>query len=116
MLSKTILFVSSVIFCSTLVACSDVDNSATQATNAVTEEKPAVTAVVPKVSPSAQEIKAGMSEQAVTELLGEPTIIQTSSLDTLMLTHSEWVNDTGTTSVQFLNGIVQYFQFTPATK
>jgi len=115
MFTKPLLLASSLILCLTLVAC-DEDNKTTQSTNTATEEHAVATAVVEETKIATQEIKAGMSEKAVTELLGEPTILQTRTLDTLMITHSEWTNDAGTTSVQFLNGVVQYHQFTPATK
>ena len=59
-------------------------------------------------------IETGTAEQAVTEKYGTPSFTQSRTIDALTFTHSEWTNETGTTSVQFHNGEVKYSQFTPA--
>lgn len=61
-------------------------------------------------------IEAGMAEQAVADKLGSPTFSQSRTIDKLTFTQSEWSNEKGTTSVQFINGKSKYSQFTPTTK
>ena len=60
------------------------------------------------------QIKTGMSVQAVTDLLGEPNISQTRTIDDLTIVHNEWTDDAGTLSVQFQNGKAQYSQYSTA--
>ena len=109
MFYKTRFLLSSLLLCSALVACGDNDNEITQDTNTgEIAQQVATDAAMPT-----NKIEAGMSEQAVTDLLGSPTLTQTHTLDSLTITHSEWTNETGTTSVQFQNGIVTFNQFTP---
>ncbi|MDO7710008.1 MAG: outer membrane protein assembly factor BamE, partial [Pseudomonadota bacterium] len=62
------------------------------------------------------KIEAGMTQQAITDLLGTPTLSQTHTLDSLTMIHSEWTNETGTVSIQFIDGIVTFNQFTPTSK
>jgi len=110
MFYKTRFLLSSLILCSTLVACGDTENEATQTTNTeVTEQQTATNETMPT-----NKIEANMSEQAVTDLLGTPTLTQTHTLDSMAITHSEWTNETGTVSIQFINGQVTFNQFTPA--
>jgi len=109
MFYKTRLFLSSLILCSALVACGDTENGAPEATNTeVTEQQVATNEAMPT-----NKIETDMSEQAVTDLLGAPTLTQTHSLDSMAITHSEWTNETGTVSVQFINGKVTFNQFSP---
>lgn len=61
-------------------------------------------------------VSAGMSEADVIAKLGEPNYTETSNLDALKITHSEWESDAGTTSVQFHNDVVAFSQFIPAAK
>ena len=112
MFYKTRLLLSLLVFCTALIACGDNDNEAPQTTSPEATE-PQVTT---NTAPSTNKIEVGMSEQAVTDLLGDPTIVQTRTLDSLTITHSEWTDETGTTSVQFQNGKVKFSQFTPANK
>jgi len=86
MLTKFRLVLISLLASATLVACNSTDDSS---------------------------IKAGQSEQSVTELLGVPTFSQSRSIDALTFTQSEWTTEEGTTSVQFQNGQVQYHQYSP---
>jgi len=112
MFYKTRFLLSSLLLCSVLVACGDNDNEATQATSteATTEQ------VTTNTTMPTNKIEAGMTEQAVTDLLGSPTLTQTHTLDSMTITHSEWTNETGTSSVQFIDGIVTFNQFTPTSK
>ena len=99
---NTLRTLATVLFISTaLIACNDSDTASPAVDSAST---PALT----------QGISAGMSVQAVTAQLGEATLSQTSTLDELTFTQSEWTTDAGTTSVQFINDKVQYSQFTAA--
>jgi len=91
---------AAVLFISTaLIACNEADTTPTADVETAT---------------NVQGISAGMSAQAVTAQLGEATLSQTSTLDALTITQSEWTTDAGTTSVQFINDKVQYSQFTAA--
>jgi len=56
-----------------------------------------------------------MSEKAAADLFGEASFSQTKSIDELTITHTEWANAEGTTSVQFHNGKAVYSQFVAAT-
>lgn len=112
MFYKTRLLLSLLVVCTALVACGNNDNEAPQTTSPEATEQQVAT----DTTLSAQKIDADMSEQAVTDLLGTPTLTQTRTLDSLTLTHSEWTDESGTTSVQFQNGKVQFSQFTPADK
>jgi len=122
MFYKTRFLLSSLLLCSALVACGDNDNEAVQTSNteSVTTETESTQATEQQVATdtalSGQSIETGMSEQAVTDLLGKPTLTQTHTLDTLSLTHSEWTDESGTASVQFQNGEVTFSQFTPVDK
>lgn len=112
MFYKTRFLLSSFLLCTALVACGDNDNETVQATNTEATEQQVTTNTVMPTS----KIEAGMPEQAVTDLLGVPTLTQTHSLDSITITHSEWTDETGTTSVQFQNGTVTFYQFTPTNK
>ncbi|MFW5450568.1 MAG: hypothetical protein ACKE9I_03120 [Methylophagaceae bacterium] len=57
------------------------------------------------------EIEVGMSEQDIIEILGEPSLTQSNTIDDLVSTHVEWSDEKGTLSVQFINGKAQYNQF-----
>jgi len=85
MFSKTRLILTSLLFSAALVACSD----------------------------SPATIEAGTSEKDIISKLGEPSFTQSRTLDTLTFTHSEWINEAGTTSVQFHNGEATFSQFSP---
>mgnify|MGYP003669164976 CR=1 FL=1 len=112
MFYKTRFLLSLLVLCTALAACGDNDNDAPQTTSPeATEQQTATTTAV-----STTKIEAGMSEKAVTDLLGAPAFIQTRTIDTLTITHSEWTDEAGTTSVQFQNGKVQFSQFTPSNK
>ncbi len=112
MFYKTRFLLSSLLVCSVLVACGDNDNETSQATNTeATTEQVATNAAMPT-----NKIEAGMTQQAITDLLGAPTLSQTHTLDSMTITHSEWTNESGTASVQFIDGIVTYNQFTPTSK
>jgi len=86
MLTKLRLILTSLLFSAVLVACSD----------------------------SPATIEVGTSEKDMITELGEPSFTQSRTLDALTFTHSEWTNDTGTTSVQFHNGKATFSQFSPA--
>lgn len=58
------------------------------------------------------DIATGMSQQEVTKMLGQPTITQSYTLDSLTVTHSEWDDKSGMLSIQFQNDQVQSHQFT----
>jgi hypothetical protein len=112
MFYKTRFLLSSLLLCSVLVACGDNDNETAQSTNTeATTDQVATNAAMPT-----NKIEAGMTKQAVTDLLGTPTLSQTHTLDSLTMMHSEWTNETGTASVQFIDGIVTFNQFTPTSK
>jgi hypothetical protein len=112
MFYKTRFLLSSLLLCSVLVACGDNDNETAQPTNTeATTDQVATNAAMPT-----NKIEAGMTQQAVTDLLGTPTLSQTHTLDSLTMMHSEWTNETGTASVQFIDGIVTFNQFTPTSK
>lgn len=112
MFYKTRFLLSSLLLCSVLVACGDNDSETSQATNTeATTEQVATNAAMPT-----NKIEAGMTQQAITDLLGAPTLSQTHTLDSMTITHSEWTNESGTASVQFIDGIVTYNQFTPTSK
>ncbi len=91
MLTKSRLILSSLLFSVLLIACSDSSESTT-----------------------AMSIDTGMSEQTISEKLGIPTFTQSRTLGELTFTQSEWTTETGTTSVQFHNGVAQFSQFIPA--
>ena len=112
MFYKTRFLLSSLLLCSVLVACGDNDSETSQATNTeATTEQVATNAAMPT-----NKIEAGMTQQAITDLLGAPTLSQTHTLDSMTITHSEWTNESGTASVQFIDGVVTYNQFTPTSK
>lgn len=118
MFYKTRFLLSLLVVCTALTACGDNDN---EKSPAATTTAPEVTnTVVPEQQVATEtttgKIEVGMSEQAVTDLLGAPTLVQTRTIDALTATHSEWTDAVGTTSVQFQNGKVQFSQFTPANK
>lgn len=112
MFYKTRFLLSSLLLCSVLVACGDNDSETSQATNTeATTEQVTTNAAMPT-----NKIEAGMTQQAITDLLGAPTLSQTHTLDSMTITHSEWTNESGTASVQFIDGVVTYNQFTPTSK
>lgn len=89
-----------------LVACGD-ESSSEQAT---TEEAPAATESAAMVG----DIEEGMTEEQAIAKLGQPTISQTRTIDSLTITHHEWHNKDGVTSIQFQNGKAKYIQVLPA--
>ena len=91
----TALFISII-----LVACGD--NDAPQA-----EKKR-----LASVAMNDAKIEQGMSKNAVIELLGDPEVSQTQTIDALTMTHSEWADKTGSVSVQFINDKAQFILFT----
>jgi hypothetical protein len=122
MLSHTRLFLTTVVVSSMLVACGDNDATAPEtapapvasapaadATPVVTAETAAATAPV-----SESNVEVGMTEQAAADLLGEANFSQTRAIDDLTITHTEWTNAEGTTSVQFQNGKAVFSQFVAA--
>lgn len=118
MFYKIPFLLSTCVLCLALAACDS--SHPTQDTSAEKAKEPSQSVAV--ISPdtpvtiSTNNVEAGMLEQTVTDLLGVATIIQTHTLDSLTITHSEWTNESGTTSVQFQNGKVQFSQFTPSDK
>lgn len=102
MFIHTRLILTAIVVSLSLAACGD--NAATSP-----ESNTSVSTV------SSALVEAGMTEQAVADLLGEASFTQTSNIDELTITHTEWTNDKGTTSVQFHNGGVAYTQFVAAT-
>lgn len=124
MFYKTRFLLSLLVVCTALTACGDNDNekspaattTAPEVTNTVVPEQQVATETATAPSTTTGKIEVGMSEQAVTDLLGAPTLVQTRTIDALTATHSEWTDAAGTTSVQFQNGKVQFSQFTPANK
>ena len=121
MLSHTRLFLTAIVAGSMLVACGDNDTTTAEtapaaSTPAATEEAPVVAApTAPTTAPvSESNVSAGMTEQAVADLLGEASYSATRTLDALTITHTEWTNAEGTTSVQFQNGKVAFSQFIAA--
>ena len=107
MFNNARLILTAIVVSSTLVACGDNDATSTESTTA-----PSSTASTTSMT----KIETGMSEQAAADLLGEASFSQITSIDTLTITHTEWTNDKGTTSIQFHNGKAVYNQFvaTPA--
>ena len=102
-MSHSRLIITALFISSLLVACGDSD--APKTTNNAASSSATTTSTV--------QIKTGMSIQAVTDLLGEPNISQTRKIDDLTIVHNEWVDSSGTLSVQFQNGKAQYHQFIP---
>ena len=97
------LLLSSLVISVSVAACSQ-DESAT--TTAV-ESAPATALQNAK-------IEKGMTQEEVKAILGDPQVIQSRSIDALTITYSEWVDATGTTTVQFQNDKVTFNQFFPA--
>ena len=64
------------------------------------------------VAMSDANIEQGMSKNAVIDLLGDPEVSQTQTIDALTMTHSEWADKTGTVNVQFINDKAQFILFT----
>ena len=93
------LILAALIVSSTLVACGDKDAVST------------TTSAADTVTVATTEIETGMSEQAAAKLLGAPTLSEINKLDDLIITHSEWADEKGTTSVQFHNGNAVFSQF-----
>jgi hypothetical protein len=120
MLSHTRLFLTAIVAGSMLVACGDKDATTAETTAAsapaTTEEAPVVAApTAPTTAPvSESNVSVGMTEQAVADLLGEASYSETRTIDALTITHTEWTNAEGTTSVQFQNGKVAFSQFVAA--
>jgi len=123
MLSHTRLLFAAVVASSVLVACGDNDATSTDTTTAPVASTPAATDDTPVVTaPTAaatapvndSKVEVGMAEDAVAELLGEKSFSQTRTLDALTITHTEWTNAEGTTSVQFQNGKAVFSQFVAA--
>ena len=123
MLSHTRLFLTTVVVSSMLVACGDNDATAPETTPAPVASAPAATDATPVVTaPTAattapvsdSKVEVGMSEQAAADLLGEANFSQTRAIDDLTITHTEWTNAEGTTSVQFQNGKAVFSQFVAA--
>lgn len=123
MLSHTRLFLATVVVSSMLVACGDNDATSTEtatapaaSTPAATDDAPVVTAPTAAATApvSDTKVEVGMTEAAVAELLGETSFSQTRTLDALTITHTEWTNAEGTTSVQFQNGKAVFSQFVAA--
>mgnify|MGYP000453315027 CR=1 FL=1 len=94
------LIFAALIVSSTLVACGDKDAAA-----------PTTSSVAETSAVATTEVETGMSEQAAATLLGAPTFSEISKLDDLTITHSEWTDEKGTTSVQFHNGNAVFSQF-----
>ena len=57
------------------------------------------------------EIEMGMSQQDVIEMMGEPSLSESRTIDDLTATHTEWMDKHGTLSVQFINDAAQFNQF-----
>lgn len=114
MFYKARFLLSTCIFCLALVACDNRQASQETSTEKTTQQP--LVPEIPTATMPANSVEVGMSEHAVTTLLGDATIIQTRILDSLTITNSEWTNKSGTTSVQFQNGKVQSSQFIPSNK
>jgi tellurite resistance protein len=125
MLSHTRLFLAAVVASSMLVACGDNDATSTEtatapapaaSTPAATDDTPVVTAPTAAATAPVNDskVEVGMTEQAVADLLGQKSFSQTRTLDALTITHTEWTNAEGTTSVQFQNGKAVFSQFVAA--
>lgn len=110
MSSHVRLLLSSFVICMTLIACSE--SGSPDNTPSETSES---AAQAPVVLQNAQ-IEVGMTEEAVKAILGDPKIIQTRTIDDLIITYSEWTDKSGKTSVQFQNGKVKFNQFFPASE
>lgn len=82
-----------------LIACGDNSNS----TAPQVEQKQVST-----IAMSDAKIELGMTEKAVSDLLGTPQSTQTRTIDALTITHTEWADKSGTVSVQFINGEVKF--------
>ncbi len=102
----TMLFISA-----SVIGCGDQDSSSATEENTAT---PAAEMAMASEKAADIEITAGMTKEEVMAKLGEPTYSETRNLDALAITHSEWTNDKGTTSVQFHNDVVAFNQFVAA--
>jgi outer membrane protein assembly factor BamE (lipoprotein component of BamABCDE complex) len=120
MFSKFNLVMGSLLVVSMLTACSESESPSApeKATDNSTELSSAPTPTnqvspTPVMEPATANIEVGMTEASVLELLGEPDVAQTYSIDSLNITHKEWNTEAGLTSVQFQNGEVKFYQFIP---
>jgi hypothetical protein len=123
MLSHTRLFLAAVVASSMLIACGDNDATSTETattpaaiTPAATDDAPVATAPTATTTApvSKSKVEVGMTEQAAADLLGNANFSETRTLDALTITHTEWTNAEGTTSVQFQNGKAVFSQFVAA--
>lgn len=84
-----------------LIACGENND----VTTALQVEKPQISVL------SDAQIEFGMAENVVSDLLGTPQSTQTRTIDALTITHTEWADNSGTVSVQFINGKVKFSHF-----
>lgn len=87
-----------------LAACGENSDESTVATALEVEVTQATTT-------SSATVEIGMTEKAVANLLGAPQSTQTRTIEALTVTHSEWSDESGTTSIQFINGEVKFHHF-----
>ncbi len=120
MFSKRYLILGSLFAASLLTACSESETNTSTSNESTTAVEtvpsaptPSPEAATPVMEPATSSIEVGMTEQAVIDLLGNPDITQSYSIDSLKVTHAEWNNDDGMTSVQFQNGEVKFYQHVP---
>lgn len=118
MLTHTRLILAAFVVSSTLVACGDNETSSTESSTTPVSPDPVLTVTAPTASTSstisATQVEVGMSEQAAADLLGEKSFSETKMLDKLTITHTEWSNAEGITSVQFHDGKAVFSQFVAA--
>ncbi|MCC5795747.1 MAG: hypothetical protein JJU48_00300 [Methylophaga sp.] len=110
------VLLASFAFAGFLTACGSDDSSYSTDTaadsTAVVEESTAVEAVA-EAAP-ASGITTGMSEAAAIELLGEPSVKQSHSINEIEITHLEWNTSEALISAQFHNGEAVHSQYWPA--
>lgn len=62
---------------------------------------------------SQAEIEMNMSEQDVIEMMGEPSLSQSHTINDLTTTHIEWMDKDGMLWVKFINGEAKFNGFIP---
>lgn len=94
-MTRTYLILTTLILSLFLTACGESNDATTQKVDKNQKEK----------------IEIGMTKKVVADLLGPPQSTQTHTIEALTITHSEWSDELGTVSIQFINGKVKFNHF-----
>ncbi|EMR12443.1 hypothetical protein MPL1_10392 [Methylophaga lonarensis MPL] len=110
------VLLASFAFAGFLTACGSDDSSYSTDTaadsTAVVEESTTVEAVA-EAAP-ASGITTGMSTDAAIEMLGEPLLKQSHTINEIEVVHMEWRTSDALVSAQFHNGKAVHSQYWPA--